>query len=192
MTRLTKRQATSSSTITPATRIRDVTGVYLREVEERGRAPRTVQGYQETVENHVLRARGGVGDLRLSECTTGRLERYLQGITRDHGAASAKIARTVLTGVLAVAARHEAITGNPLRETSPTPVARKEVRAISPAEVRTLRRKLREWQHAPVPNGRYSWPHDLLDLIDVLLATGCRISEALALRCGTWTSTPAA
>lgn len=51
-----------------------------------------------------------------------------------------------------------------------------------PAEVRTLRRKLREWQHAPVPNGRYSWPDDLLDVIDVLLVTGCRISEALALR----------
>lgn len=180
--RLTARQAPTSSTITPATRVRDVTGVYLREVEERGRAPRTVQRYRETVDNHLLKARGGVGDLRLSECTTGRLEEFLQGIRRDHGAASAKLARTVLTGVLAVAARHEAITGNPLRETSPIPVARKEVRALSTADVRTLRRKLREWQDAPMPDGRHRRPDDLLDVVDVLLATGCRISEALALR----------
>lgn len=84
--------------------------------------------------------------------------------------------------MLAVAARHKAITGNPLRETSPIPVARKEVRALSPAEVRTLRRKLREWQDAPMPNGRYSRADDLLDVVDVLLATGCRIPEALAPR----------
>ncbi|MFJ4161783.1 site-specific integrase [Micrococcus luteus] len=182
MASLTSRQAPSRSTITPASRVRDVTGVYLREVEGRGRAPRTVQRYRETVENHVLKARGGVGDLRLSECTTGRLETFLQGIARDHGAASAKLARTVLKGVLDVAARHDAITRNPLASTSPIQVERKEVRALSLEDVRTLRRRLRAWQDAPMPDGRHSRSGDLLDVVDVMLATGCRIGEALALR----------
>lgn len=33
-----------------------------------------------------------------------------------------------------------------------------------------------------MPNGRHSRPDDLLDIVDVMLATGCRIGEALALR----------
>lgn len=182
MARMRDRQAPSQSTITPASRVRDVTGVYLREVEERGRAPRTLQRYRETVDNHVLKARGGVGDLRLSECTTGRMETFLQGIAREHGPASAKLARTVLRGVLEVAARHDAIQRNPLASTTPIHVERKEVRALSREEATTLRRRLRAWQDAPMPDGRHSRSSDLLDVVEFLLATGCRIGEALALR----------
>lgn len=84
--------------------------------------------------------------------------------------------------MLSIAARYEEITSNPLREVSAIPAARNEVRALSPADVRTLRRKLGEWQSAPLPNGRYTRPDDLRKVVDVMLATGCRISEALALR----------
>lgn len=182
MARMSKRQAPTASTVKGTTRVRDVTEVYLREVAERGRAPRTLQRYRETVDNHLLKARGGVGDLRLSECTTGRLEVFLQGIKAEHGAASAKVARTVLKGVLDVAKRHDALSRNPLEGTSPIAVARKEVRVLSPAEVQTLRRRLAAWQDAPMPDGRHTRPDDLLDIVDVMLATGARIGEVLALR----------
>lgn len=131
---------------------------------------------------HILKGAGGVGDLRLRECSTWRMNEFLQGVRRDHGAVSAKVAKTVLAGILSLAARYEAIPTNPLREVAPIPTSRPEVRALSPTEVRILRRRLGEWQSTPPANGRQRRPDDLRDVVDVMLATGCRISEALALR----------
>lgn len=180
--RLRARTAPPAGEVTPDTRVRDVARLWLAEVEARGRAANTVKRYRITVDLHVCKARGGVGELRVRECTTSRMEAFLRGVARDHGAPSAKVARTVMSGILGLAARHDAITGNPLREVSPISVPRKEVRALSPADVRVLRRTLAAWQSEPPVSGRRRRPDDLLDVVDVMLATGCRISEALALR----------
>ena len=56
------------------------------------------------------------------------------------------------------------------------------MRALSPADVRRLRRDLGAWQSATPVNGRQRRPDDLRDVVDIMLATGCRISEALAVR----------
>ena len=56
------------------------------------------------------------------------------------------------------------------------------MRALSPADVRRLRAALGAWQAEPPLNGRRRRPDDLRDVVDIMLATGCRISEALALR----------
>lgn len=48
--------------------------------------------------------------------------------------------------------------------------------------MRVRRARLAAWQSEPPANGRRRRPDDLLDVVDVMLATGCRISEALALR----------
>lgn len=180
--RLRSRQTPASREITPDTRLRDVVPLWKAEIRERGRAANTLARYEVTLNSHVLKATGGVGDLRLRECTTWRMNEFLQGIRRDHGAASAKLAKTVLSGVLSIAARYEALASNPLREVAPIPTTHKEVRALSPADVRILRRKLGAWQAEPPVNGRQRRPDDLRDVVDVMLATGCRISEALALR----------
>lgn len=181
-TRLRARQAPASREIMPSTRLRDVAPVWWAELEERGRAANTMKRYRATLDQHILKAHGGVGELRLQECTTWRMNEFLQGIRRDHGAASAKVAKTVLAGILSLAARYEAIPTNPLREVAPIPSARNEVRALSPADVRRLRAALGAWQAEPPVNGRRRRPDDLRDVVDIMLATGCRISEALALR----------
>lgn len=180
--RLRARQTPASRVVTPDTRLRDVVKLWQAELAEKGRAANTIKRYTMTVKNHILKGAGGVGDLRLRECSTWRMNEFLQGIRRDHGAASAKVAKTVLAGILSLAARYEAIPTNPLREVAPIPASRPEVRALSPADVRILRRKLGEWQSTPPANGRQRRPDDLRDVVDVMLATGCRISEALALR----------
>lgn len=180
--KLRSRQAPASREISPETRLRDVVPIWWRELEEKGRAANTLARYRATVDHHILKARGGVGELRLQECTTWRMDEFLQGIRRDHGAASAKVAKTVLAGILGVAARYEAVKSNPLREVSSIPTTRKEVRALSPADVRRLRRDLGAWQSATPVNGRQRRPDDLRDVVDIMLATGCRISEALAVR----------
>lgn len=180
--KLRGRQTAVSREVMPATRLKDVVPIWWRELEDKGRAANTMARYRATVDHHILKAHGGVGELRLEECTTWRMDEFLQGIRRDHGPASAKVAKTVLTGILSVAARYEAIKSNPLREVSSIPTSRKEVRALSPADVRRLRRALGEWQAVEPVNGRQRRPDDLRDVVDVMLATGCRISEALALR----------
>lgn len=177
-----RKAPTVGGLFTPNTRLRELTEKYLQQLQDAGRAPRTLQRYRETIDNHVLKSKGGAGDLRLCECTTGRVEAFLQGIREDHGTASAKIARTVLIGLFELAEKHDAIKGNPAKATSAFTTTRKEVRALTEREVQTLRRRLAAWQAEELPNGRHSRADDLLDVVDIMLATGCRISEALALR----------
>lgn len=62
--RLRARTAPPAGEVTPDTRVRDVARLWLAEVEARGRAANTVKRYRITVDLHVCKARGGVGELR--------------------------------------------------------------------------------------------------------------------------------
>src|SRR6185312_9199162 len=94
----------------------------------------------------------------------------------DHGPGAARSVRRVLNGVCGVAVRHGLMPVNPVRETEPISAGAKRVRALTPAEVEDLTDKLRTDQRAAAL--------DLPDLIDLGLATGCRIGELLAIRDG--------
>lgn len=182
LARLHDRQKPTQAEVTGATRLSVVAGLWWKEFQQLGRATNTVRQYRNALDNYLLKTKGGVGDLLLRECTTWRMGEFLQGIRRDHGAASAKIAKTVLTGVLSTAARYDAIPSNPLREVAQIVVKKKPVRALTVDEHATLLRKLRAWQEEPRRNGRQTRPQDLYAVADVMFATACRISEVLALR----------
>jgi len=83
----------------------------------------------------------------------------------------------VLSGMAGLAIRHDALEHNPLRDAGRlSPGKPKRVpRALSVAEIRELRAWLNDDEKA---RGR-----DLPDLVDMLLATGLRVGEALAV---TW------
>jgi integrase len=68
-----------------------------------------------------------------------------------------------------------------LRDVAAVPPSKKEVRALTFSEAAALRSGLRRWLDEPRPAGRER-PTDLLDVIDVMLSTGARIGEVLALR----------
>jgi integrase len=87
---------------------------------------------------------------------------------------AAKHGRVVLSG-MALAARHEGITHNPLREVSAIATTTKDARALTLDEVRTLRAAARADAQAVDRN--------LPDLVDFMLGTGLRIGETLAM---TW------
>ena len=72
--KLRGRQAPASREIRPETRLRDVVPIWWRELEEKGRAANTLARYRATVDHQILKARGGVGELRLQECTTWRMD----------------------------------------------------------------------------------------------------------------------
>ncbi len=109
------------------------------------------------------------------------MDRFLKSIKTKNGGATAKLRRTVLSGMLGLATRMGALGGNPLRDVSSIHIEHLEVKALSVADVATLRNGLRAWQLDSKASGR-KWPTDLLDVVDLMLATGARIGKILALR----------
>lgn len=130
----------------------------------KGRAPATVRRYREVLDWYVLPR---LGNVRLREARVGLMEQTLRSITEQHGAATAKLCQTVLRQMFALAVRREAIDRNPLLGVSSVRVEHRPVQALSVEQVRELRSRV---------------SGDAADMLDVLLATGCRIGEVLALR----------
>lgn len=143
-------------------------------VEAGDRSPGTARLYRDRLDNQVIPA---MGSIRLHEVTVSRVDRLLKTTTERHGPAVAKATRAVLSGMFGLAVRHDAIRGNPVRDVASIRQRPRERRTLSLAEVRDLRAKL-----AADPR---AIGQDLPDLVDILLATGLRIGEAVAL---TWSA----
>lgn len=191
---LLDRQHTSGATVTGSTKLGDAGEQWLAlraaEVAAGDLAPRTLATYQSAWNLHVKPA---LGALRLREVTTSRCEAWLQELRKHKGASMCKTARAVLSGVLGYCARMDAIPTNPVRDVSRVPGGRtRKPRAMTHAERET-------WLHwmdthaaadpaKPPPPARS--PEDeqrvvesraLGDVTRLLLATGARIGEVMAL-----------
>jgi len=136
------------------------------------RSPSTRDAYRRKLDTHVLPA---LGEVRLGEITTGLVDSVLRSIKGNVGAPTAKSSRSVISGVLGLAARHGAIGTNPVRDVESVPsTPRHRPRALDEAE-------RREW-FAMLAKDPKAVDADLPDLTAFLLATGTRIGEALGLR----------
>lgn len=162
--------------ITSETKLADAVGVWLVNLCSAVTAGEKSPGTRQLYEVAAAWITAGLGDLRLREVTVGRVDRFLAATTEHHGPGSAKIAKTVLNGVLGLAARHDAIRANPVRNTAWIKQReKKSAVALDLAQVYDLRVKLARDQKAQ------DW--DLLDFVDMMLATGKRIGETCAI---TW------
>ena len=141
-------------------------------VEMGVRSPGTGRLYRDRIDNQVLPA---LGALRLREVTVSRVDSFLKRVRASHGVAVAKATRTVLSGMFGLATRHDALPSNPVRDTASLPTQAKAHRALTLAEVWQLRAKIALDQKA------IDW--QLVDLVDIMLATGLRIGETAAI---TW------
>ncbi|MGH3684476.1 MAG: site-specific integrase [Pseudonocardiaceae bacterium] len=171
-----RHRVEADAEITSETRLAEVVRVWLvdlrAEVADGEKSPGTGALY-DAAAGWIT---AGLGDLRLRELTVGRVDRFLAATANHHGPGSAKRAKTVLNGVLGLAARHDAIRTNPVRDTARIKHGeKKSAVALSLAQVHDLRVKLAADQKAR------AW--DLLDFIDMMLATGERIGENCAI---TW------
>ncbi|MFW0773557.1 tyrosine-type recombinase/integrase [Paenarthrobacter nitroguajacolicus] len=175
---LTDRAMPAGEDITADTRISKLALIWWAEFEDADRALNTRRRYRDIMDNYVS---PGVGGLRIREATVSTLDRFLKTMRTKHGNATAKLCKTVLSGMLGLAARHGALDGNPLRDVATIPTNHKEVRALTVPEVGALRAGLRQWEAAKTQAGRYPTV-DILDVVDIMLATGARIGEALAIR----------
>ncbi len=158
--------------LTGMTRFADASDVWLVQqvglVEQGKRSPGTLETYRGQLRNHVLPA---MGELRLAEVTTPIVDRILEAIRKRVSGATAKLCRSVISGVMAAAVRQGAIVVNPVREVQGIDSRPKSPpRALTDQERLALVRQLAE---DPVAQR-----HDLPDLVFFMLATGTRIGEA--------------
>lgn len=139
-----------------------------------GLSPVTMQAYRDRLDRQII---PGLGELRVRELTVGVLDRHLRLIATKHGGATAKMCRSVLSGMCGTAARHDALPSNPVKSVGTVrATAKKAPRALSIAELRQLRAALTYDDKAVA--------RDLPDLVSFLMATGLRIGEAAGLTWG--------
>lgn len=176
---LTDRAAPAGDEVGPEMRLDRLGTLWLAELEAGERlAPQTIAQYRHALDNVVTPA---VGALRIREATTSRLDRLLKAVAATRPA-TARTTRVVLAGMLGLAVRHDALPTDPVRGTAPLPRPRREPRALTLDELQALRDGVRRWQAGPRGGSEPTRAHDLLDVVDILVATGARIGEVLAIR----------
>jgi integrase len=88
--------------------------------------------------------------------------------------------RSVLVRAFNMAIFHEALNGNPATAVPSVPVPKVKKKPVAVEDLDAVRAAIREWANAERRNGPKSV--DLPDIVDMLIATGMRIGELLALR----------
>ena len=134
------------------------------------RSPTSLDTYRRALKNHI---RPALGELRIGEATTPRIDSVLSKIKGKAGAPTAKTCRAILSGAMSLAARYGAISVNPVREVDAIEGKPKNPpRALTAEEVTLLRKSLAADERAVQA--------DLPDLVTFMLGTGVRIGESLA------------
>lgn len=192
--RLEERVDPSIAGITGDTTFEDLAALWLQHRKDHGKvktkgllAPQTLATYQTDIDQVIIPA---IGQVRVREATIPLLDRLFADVEhgRKHGnypartgGRSTRQLRVVLGGMLALAVAHGALPANPIRDVSqssrqPNP----EVKYLTIVQARHLRKRVRRISMR-VPDRRMP-NHDLEEFVDLLLGTGCREGEALAIR----------
>ena len=169
---------TAGDTITGKTTVAALSKLWLTDPDlTETCTEQTIERYTSSLEHHVLPA---LGEYQLMEVTVSRVDRFLRTLAASTPGL-AKTARTVLTGMFKLAVRHDAVRANPVRDVRLPSKGKQPVQALTVDEVGALREGLRKWQDGTGYRGPRRGT-DVLDVVDVMLGTGLRISEVLALR----------
>lgn len=150
-------------------------------------APQTLATYSAEIEHVIIPA---IGQVRVKEANVPFLDRLFADVEhgRKHGTYAARPGgrstrqlRVVLGGMLALAVSHGALPGNPMRDASQSArEPRTEVEYLTVEQALHLRHRIRR-QSVRV-EGRRMPNLDLEEFVDLLLGTGCREGEGLAIR----------
>lgn len=192
---LSTRTATGTAAMSSESSLAAVAEDWLATLASRRLAPTTLRRYEDALRGLVLPA---LGQLRLREITAGRVQVFLDSVTSRLSTASAKHARTVVSQIMQHAVLHGAVARNPARELPRMrAVEQYAPRALSIEDIAAIRVGVARWERGLSPRPPASLAEqqaeqqprrgrpparDLLDLIDVMLGTGLRIGEVLALR----------
>ena len=142
-------------------------------VDRGARSPATLDEYRFVLGRVIV---PGIGSLRLGEVSTPRLDRFVQAVLVERGYATAKLTRSVLSGICGWLVRRGSLAVNPVRDLTPLELDRdRTARALSVEEMRDLL--------ALLDASKFAQRHDLPELARFMLATGLRLGEALGV---TW------
>lgn len=167
-----KQRSVATVVVDRSTRFATLAEDYLAWVRA-NRAATTADGYEGIMRRTVLPA---LGQLRLHEVTVVRLEQFLADFQKAGASAGTRrVARKVISGVMALAVSYGAIPFNPVKSLRNIEGKRvRKTRALSPAELVDFLTKVDADERAH--------ELDLPDLIWFLFGTGTRLGEAVALR----------
>ena len=175
--KIADRSAPSGDLIGPDMRLSQVAVIWLSlyRAEQRSEAT-TANEYQRIIENVINPA---IGNIRLREATAGRLERLIKA---QDSHSRRKKTKTVLKMMFDAAVIDDALPANPVSSTSRLRGQKKDVQALSVEDLNAVRSAVDAWMTKKRPGPKPN--QDMPDIVDLLLATGCRIGEVLAIR---WT-----
>jgi integrase len=169
-----RASAGQSSDLTAMHKITHLLDLWIEKFQEQiadgRRSPTSLDTYQRAIKNHV---RPALGELRIGEATTPRIDNVIAKIKQNAGAPTARTSRAVISGMMQLAVRYGAITVNPVREVDRIEHPTKKLpRALRTDEAKFLRGHLKTKE----PAVRAELP----DLVTFMLSTGVRIDESLA------------
>lgn len=151
------------------------------------RRPQTIDEYERLLGTLMVPK---LGRLRLDELTTARCQAWIDGIIEagrkgpNDMVVTAAQARMAFKAVLDRAIVHDALRSNPMDKTTTPPRKQPNPAALTVTDVFRLRAAVRAWEAdrvgrpGPPPNGHVPVA------VDVMLGTGLRIGEVLALNWG--------
>lgn len=137
-----------------------------------GPATQTVTAYRRSLDEIAA----AVGEMRIREATVPWLDRYLKEIAKGRGISVARRHKVLFSHMLGYALRHGATTSNAAEDTRPPTAKAAPVLAPDAEAIDVMRAAFSAYDARP-----RTLPF-LSDFADLLVATGARTSEVLALR----------
>lgn len=175
--KLIDRTTPTEQAITAATSVAKLGSFWINYLRAEGRIEATtINEYERVLTKVVL---PGIGGLRLRELTTSRLDLFFLRL-RAISTSRQRKTKVVVGAMLGLAVRHDALAVNPVQQTSRIQRERSETRSLTSDEIEILREAVAAWEGTQRPGPRAS--SDMADILDLMLATGARIGEVLALR----------
>ena len=192
--RLAKRVDPTIKGITPDTTYDTLAALWLQHRKDHGKvrtkgklAPQTLATYNAEIEHVIIPA---IGKVRVGETNVPFLDRLFADVEhgrrhgnyqpREHGRSTRQL-RVVLGGMIGLAVAHGALAANPMRDASQSAREPKaEVEYLTVPHARHLRSRVR--REAMRVDGRRMPNRDLEEFVDLLLGTGMREGEGLAIR----------
>lgn len=171
---LASRRPPGTGTISGTTTLGELLTRYIERCRQDGDlAPKSVDTYAATLN----KVRPRLADIRVSEATPGLLDEILRGIRRDHGATRERHAKVALNAVLTDAVLAGAIAANPVRELGRRRQRKADVKGAQRSPSTRCARCRKAIDTSDVCAAK-----DLRDAVVLLVATGLRRGELLALR----------
>lgn len=165
---------TAGKTLTPHSTLEKAAELWWEEWKsEKPRPHNTIVAYKYSMEKTITPV---IGQLQLIECTTGVLSLFIKQLAADRSVSTAIRARMILKMIFETAERYDAIARNPVDSIKNPSAPKKEIKILSIDEIERMRTIL---------TGRNALAFELM------LATGGRIGEILAIRWEDIEQTPA-